>query len=108
MLANLDLPPADNSAMDGYALRLADLATGQRLPIQQRCFAGDTPQPLQPGHATRLFTGSLLPDGPDTTAIQEDCEEAERAVCVLPAPEPGAQIGRPACRVQGWQDVEVV
>lgn len=94
LLANLDLPPADNSAMDGYALRLADLASGRPLPIQQHCFAGDTPEPLQPGHATRLFTGSLLPDGADTIAIQEDCEEAEGAVRVLRPPAQGAYIRR--------------
>ncbi|MGU9560453.1 hypothetical protein ACQXW1_16745, partial [Lactiplantibacillus pentosus] len=46
--ATVDIPPADNSAMDGYALRLADWQPGARLPIQQRCYAGDTPEPLKP------------------------------------------------------------
>src|SRR3546814_12859529 len=44
LFATLDLPPADNSAMDGYAIRHADYAPGQALPIQQRCYAGERPQ----------------------------------------------------------------
>ncbi|KAG0920103.1 hypothetical protein G6F31_020867 [Rhizopus arrhizus] len=77
LTATVDIPPADNSAMDGYALRVADWRAGGRLPIQQRCYAGDVPEPLKPGHAIRLFTGSLLPDGADTVVMQEDTVEAD-------------------------------
>jgi molybdopterin biosynthesis enzyme len=63
--ALLDLPAADNSAMDGYAIRHADFLAGQGLPVQQRCYAGERPAPLPQGHATRLFTGSLVPEGAD-------------------------------------------
>src|SRR5690606_38383805 len=63
LFATLDLPPADNSAMDGYAIRHADYAPGKKLPVQQRCFAGEQPEPLQPGKTIRLFTGSLIPAG---------------------------------------------
>lgn len=94
IIAALDLPPADNSAMDGYALRLADYAPGRALPIQQRCFAGDAPEPLRPGQATRLFTGSLLPAGADTIAMQEDCQETDGTVQILREPRPGAHIRR--------------
>ncbi|MFA5662824.1 MAG: gephyrin-like molybdotransferase Glp [Castellaniella sp.] len=79
--ARHDLPPADNSAMDGYAVRWADITSaGLTLPVQQRCFAGQTPEPLQPGQAIRLFTGSLIPDGADTVIMQEDTREDEHGV----------------------------
>lgn len=73
--ATLDLPPSDNSAMDGYAIRHADAVPGARLPIQQRCYAGDTPQALQAGKTIRLFTGSVMPEGADTVVMQEDVSE---------------------------------
>ena len=60
--------------MDGYALRAADWSDAARLPVQQRCYAGDTPEPLKPGHAIRLFTGSLIPEGADVVVMQEDAE----------------------------------
>lgn len=90
--ATVDIPPADNSAMDGYALRLADWQPGARLPIQQRCYAGDTPQPLKPGHAIRLFTGSLIPDGADVVVMQEDTHEADDQVEITREPRPGQHI----------------
>lgn len=86
LAATLDLPPADNSAMDGYAIRYADYRTGTSLPIQQRCYAGELPQPLVPGQATRLFTGSLIPAGADTVVIQENTHEADGCVEFLQAP----------------------
>ncbi|WP_459615312.1 molybdopterin molybdotransferase MoeA [Bordetella sp. 2513F-2] len=92
--ATLDLPPADNSAMDGYAIRHADYRPGAALPIQQRCYAGDMPAPLVPGQATRLFTGSLIPEGADTVVIQEDTREADGQVEILQAPRPGQHVRR--------------
>lgn len=86
--AQLDIPPADNSAMDGYAIRYSDYKAGTALPIQQRCYAGDVPEPLKRGHAIRLFTGSLLPEGADTVVIQEDCNEANDQVSILSSPTP--------------------
>ena len=95
LVATLDLPPADNSAMDGYALRAADTATpGTVLPIQQRCFAGQAPDPLQPGQATRLFTGSVIPAGADAVVMQENCHEDNGQVTVLAPPSPGQHIRR--------------
>ncbi|MGB6241680.1 MAG: gephyrin-like molybdotransferase Glp [Castellaniella sp.] len=91
VLATLDLPPADNSAMDGYAVRAADTAAAPAtLPIQQRCFAGQAPQALLPGQAIRLFTGSLIPAGADTVVMQEDCHEDTRGV-TFPAPVPAGR-----------------
>src|SRR6478609_732027 len=92
--ATVDIPPADNSAMDGYALRLADWSPEARLPIQQRCYAGDVPEPLKPGHAIRLFTGSLIPDGADTVVMQEDTVEADNQVEITRQPAPNQHIRR--------------
>ena len=90
--ATVNLPPDDNSAMDGYAIRLADYQAGVALPIQQRAYAGETPQALKPGHAIRLFTGSLIPAGADTVVIQENCTEADNAVTIDVEPKLGEHI----------------
>ena len=71
LIATLDLPPWDNSAMDGYALRLADW-TGEPLVVSQRIQAGSAPQPLQPGTCARIFTGAPLPAGADSVEMQEN------------------------------------
>ena len=92
--ATVDIPPADNSAMDGYALRVADWRAGARLPVQQRCYAGDTPEPLKPGQAIRLFTGSLIPEGADAVVMQEDAQESDGHVEISRAPAPGQHIRR--------------
>ncbi|MFD2644909.1 molybdopterin molybdotransferase MoeA [Pseudomonas japonica] len=71
--ATLDLPPWPNSAMDGYALRVADW-TGEPLPVSQRIFAGHAPEPLQPGTCARIFTGAPVPAGADCVEMQENTE----------------------------------
>jgi molybdopterin molybdotransferase len=68
----LAVPPADNSAMDGYALRAADWL-GQPLPVSQRIAAGRVGTPLQTGTTARIFTGAELPVGADAVVMQEDC-----------------------------------
>lgn len=73
LIAHLDLPPWPNSAMDGYALREADLA-GQPLRVCQKIFAGAEPAPLEPGCCARIFTGAPLPDGADSVEMQENVE----------------------------------
>ncbi|RIA18918.1 molybdopterin molybdochelatase [Ectopseudomonas oleovorans] len=73
LIAALDLPPWANSAMDGYALRLADW-TGQALPVSQRIQAGTAPASLEPGTCARIFTGAPLPEGADTVEMQENVE----------------------------------
>lgn len=70
--ARLDSPPYTNSAMDGFAVRLAD--SGRELAISQRIPAGHVPAPLEPGTAARIFTGAQLPSGADIVVMQEDCE----------------------------------
>ncbi|SEJ78489.1 molybdopterin molybdotransferase [Pseudomonas linyingensis] len=73
LVAGLDLPPWPNSAMDGYALRLADW-TGEPLAVSQQIFAGQAPVALQPGSCARIFTGAPLPEGADTVEMQENVE----------------------------------
>lgn len=94
LVARLDLPPADNSAMDGYAVRHADLHPGVVLPIGQIAYAGQVPTALVPGQAARITTGGLVPPGADTVVIQEDCEPQAAAVRVLAVPAPGSNIRR--------------
>lgn len=73
LVAGLDLPPWDNSAMDGYALNLADWR-GEPLAISQQIFAGQAPAALQPGSCARIFTGAPVPAGADCVEMQENCE----------------------------------
>ena len=75
--APVNLPPFANSAVDGYAVRLADLAGGPVLPVSGRVAAGSEPRPLVPCTAQRIFTGAPLPPGADTVFMQEDVEAAE-------------------------------
>jgi len=95
VVSTINVPGWDNSAMDGYAVRSADLAaSGGRLPISQRIPAGVAGPPLEPGTAARIFTGAPVPVGADTVVIQESCT-AEGDWVRLPADlEPGANIRR--------------
>ncbi|MGR2737014.1 molybdopterin molybdotransferase MoeA [Billgrantia sp. Q4P2] len=72
VIARLDVPPFDNSAMDGYALHHED--AGRRLPIRQRIAAGSQAQPLDRGTCARIFTGAPLPPGADCVVMQEKVE----------------------------------
>lgn len=83
VVAGINVPPADNSAMDGYALRHQDWAAAdQPLPISQRITAGTPPQPLQAGTAARIFTGAEIPPGADLVVMQENCSADEQAVYI--------------------------
>lgn len=76
----LDVPPADNTSMDGYAVRAADvIADGTTLPVSQRIAAGVVGVALQPGTAARIFTGAQVPAGADAVVMQEQCEAVEPA-----------------------------
>ncbi len=75
LVSALHVPPQDNSAMDGYAVRCADIsALGVVLPVSQRIAAGSSGQPLQPASVARIFTGAPIPAGADAVVMQEDCE----------------------------------
>lgn len=73
LVSTLDLPPWPNSAMDGFALRMADW-TGEPLVVSQKVFAGQAPDPLLPGTCARIFTGAPVPAGADCVEMQENVE----------------------------------
>ncbi len=74
----VDVPPLDNTSMDGYAVRCADTASaGNILRVAQRIPAGSVGIQLEPGTAARIFTGAPLPVGADAVVMQEDCEVLE-------------------------------
>jgi molybdopterin molybdotransferase len=87
IVAPVDLPPCDNSAVDGYAVRFDDLLQGLEtaLPVEGRLAAGMAAlAPIAPGTAVRIFTGAPMPDGADTVYMQEDCRLDGSSV-LLPA-----------------------
>lgn len=73
----LQVPAFDNSSMDGYAVRRADLLTGEALQVTQRIAAGHVGQPLQAGQVARIFTGAPVPPGADAIVMQEQAEVVE-------------------------------
>ena len=93
--STLDVPPQDNTSMDGYAVRCAEVPViGALLPVSQRLPAGVVGQPLQPGSAARIFTGAQVPAGADAVVMQEQCEVVGEAVRVNIVPNAGQWIRR--------------
>jgi molybdopterin molybdotransferase len=93
--STLDVPSADNTQMDGYAVRATDCASGAaRLKVAQRIPAGHVGSFLEPGTAARIFTGALVPEGADAVVMQEQCEADGDTVTVRHAPRPGEWIRR--------------
>lgn len=94
-ISSLDVPPLDNSSMDGYALRCADLpAVGARLVVAQRIPAGSVGHTLAPGTAARIFTGAPIPHGADAVVMQELCSLDGDGVLIDHLPRPGEWIRR--------------
>lgn len=94
IFAPCDVPPHDNSAMDGFALIAADVAATSKLPISQKIFAGMAPEPIKPGTAVRLFTGSVIPVGVDTVVPQENCAYDDATVTINELSDLGVHIRR--------------
>ncbi len=96
VVSAIDVPPADNSSMDGYALRVADVPrAGSLLPLSQRLAAGHVGTALAAGTAARIFTGAQVPAGADAVVMQEQCEAAgDTKVRVNVLPQPGQWIRR--------------
>jgi molybdopterin molybdotransferase len=90
----VNVPPADNSAMDGYALNTSDLAESEQteLVVSQRIAAGEGAAPLQPGTAARIFTGATIPDGADVVIMQEQVEVIGDTIRFDIKPETGMNI----------------
>jgi molybdopterin molybdotransferase len=102
VIAERSVPPHDNSAVDGYAVRFADLAESgdTRLALAGRAAAGHpVGSSLPPRSAVRIFTGAPMPEGADTVMMQEDCREEDGEV-VLPV-----GIARGANRRKAGEDV---
>ena len=95
----IDVPPMDNTSMDGYAMRSADVpAPGVRLKVTQRIPAGYVGEALAPGTAARIFTGAMIPAGADAVVMQEQCSAEKTAegefVTVNHAPAAGEWVRR--------------
>jgi molybdopterin molybdotransferase len=90
--SQLDVPPHDNTSMDGYALRVADVpAAGAVLPVSQRIAAGQVGAVLAPGSAARIFTGAPVPEGADAVVPQEQCEALDGGAVRVNAQPPAGQ-----------------
>ncbi|HLB15276.1 MAG TPA: gephyrin-like molybdotransferase Glp [Burkholderiales bacterium] len=93
--STLNVPPLDNSSMDGYAVRAADCTSGSaRLRIAQRIPAGAVGKPLESGSAARIFTGAPIPPGADAVVMQEVCAVEVDHVVVKHQPQPGEWVRR--------------
>jgi molybdopterin molybdotransferase len=99
VVSALDVPPQDNTSMDGYAMRAADVPVpGTVLPVSQRIAAGQAGGVLAPGSAARIFTGAPVPQGADAVVMQEQCEaldlDGQPGVRVQQSPSAGQWIRR--------------
>ncbi|MDI1237476.1 MAG: molybdopterin molybdotransferase MoeA [Polaromonas sp.] len=98
VVSALQVPPDDNSAMDGYAVRSTEMADeGVVLRVSQRIAAGSSGSALEPGTVARIFTGAPIPAGADAVVMQEDCvplPDREGHVSVRQLPRPGQWIRR--------------
>ncbi|WP_186211331.1 gephyrin-like molybdotransferase Glp [Burkholderia gladioli] len=93
VVSPLDVPPMAISAMDGYAVRVADLTRGERrLPVSRRIPAGHAAEPLAAGTAARIFTGAPVPPGADAVVMQEQAAAAGDEVDFLHTPKAGEWI----------------
>ncbi len=94
LISDIDVPPMDNTQMDGYAVSASGLADGARLRVTQRIPAGHTGEPLAPGSAARIFTGAGIPPGADAVIMQEAVTVDGDSILIDKAPEPGQWIRR--------------
>ncbi|MEC7118472.1 MAG: gephyrin-like molybdotransferase Glp [Pseudomonadota bacterium] len=91
--ATCNIPPLNNSAMDGYACAHADWGVGQSMKVSATCYAGQAPQVLQHGTVMRIFTGAPIPQGADTVVMQENVQVLPNGLVQLQhAPQLGENI----------------
>ena len=92
--AVIDVPPADNSAMDGYALTYGDWpGPDQAMEVSQRITAGSVGSELETGTAARIFTGAPIPPGADTVVMQENTLAGnDSSIRIIEMPPVGANI----------------
>src|SRR3979409_1590147 len=104
--STMNVPPMDNSAMDGYAVRLADLKGPEpRLKVTQKIQAGSTGKPLAAGTAARIFTGAPIPPGADAVVMQEFCAVEGDQVIVKKIPKPAQWIRYAASDVKRGAEI---
>ncbi|MBU1689477.1 MAG: molybdopterin molybdotransferase MoeA [Gammaproteobacteria bacterium] len=95
LTSTVNVPPLDNSAMDGYAVRIADIINAStRLRVTQRIPAGTVGKPLEAGQAARIFTGAPVPAGCDAVVMQEYCGAEGDTVTISKYPKIGENIRR--------------
>jgi molybdopterin molybdotransferase len=93
--STIAVPSADNTSMDGYAVRAADCVNGgASLRVVQRIPAGHVGEPLAPGTAARIFTGAMIPAGADAVVMQEQCELNGDMVTIRHTPTNGEWVRR--------------
>lgn len=92
--SEIDVPPLDNTSMDGYAVRVSDCVEGARLRIAQRIAAGDVGSALEAGTVARIFTGAPVPAGADAVVMQEVCKVEGDTVRISEPPSAGQWIRR--------------
>ena len=104
--SQMDVPPLDNSAMDGYAVRAADVkAPETRLRVAQRIQAGEVGVALEPGSAARIFTGAPVPQGADAIVMQEFCAAEDGHVIVKKVPRPEEWIRRRGSDIRAGDEI---
>ena len=97
ILSQVDVPPMNNTQMDGYAVRVADIqSAGQSFAVSQRIPAGHVGTELMSGTIARIFTGATIPPGADAVVMQEDCVVNGDQVTIQELPKQGQWI-----RLQG-------
>ena len=103
--STMDVPPMDNSAMDGYAVRMSDLNKNNSLKISQKIMAGSVGQPLESGTAARIFTGAPIPAGADAIVMQEHCTVAGDNVVINKAPKLNEWIRRTGSDIRKGSEI---
>jgi molybdopterin molybdotransferase len=106
VVSAMQVPPMDNSQMDGYAVRSLDVpAAPTTLRVTQRIAAGHVGAPLEPGTAARIFTGAPVPPGADAIVMQEACVANGDKVTINEKPAAGAWVRRAGVDVEAGQTV---
>ena len=92
VFSQIDVPPADNSAMDGYAIAMDEAELNREYPVSDRIPAGHIGGRLEPGTVARIFTGAAIPEGADTVVIQENTRATGGGVVLTQMPGPGENV----------------
>jgi molybdopterin molybdotransferase len=103
--STINVPPADNTAMDGYAVRATDVSKGASLTVTQRIPAGTVGKMLNEGEAARIFTGAPIPAGADAVVMQEQCLQEGDSLTVNTEVRVGDHIRRAGEDIQAGAEI---